>query len=214
MSNVKPTVCLIEDDADLRANFKVSMKGAGIPQVSYASAEDFLEGYEQKNVGCIVLDVRLPGLSGLELLERLRSENVLIPVVLLTANADVQTAVKAMRHGAVDVLTKSAFKEETLIERVREGLQRWESVKKFQSERAAVGPRVATLTPREVEVLDLMVAGNKNRKIAEHLGISTKTLDIHRANIMRKMQTKTVADLVRWRLINKADSSGVMPMVS
>lgn len=213
MSTVKPAACLVDDDADFRASFKTLMKSVSIPQLSFASAEEFLAGFEQKNIGCIVLDARLGGMSGLELLERLRSQNILIPVVLLTGHADVPLAVRAMRLGAIDVLVKP-FKDDALIERIKEGIHRWDNLRKFQLERQSVAPRVASLTPREIEVLDLMVAGRKNRKIAEELGISTKTLDIHRANIMRKMQTKTVADLVRWRLVNRADPSGVIPMVN
>jgi two-component system response regulator FixJ len=117
-----------------------------------------------------------------------------------------------MRMGAMDVLEKP-YREEDLLERVRMAFARQDRIRKFQNERQAIAPRIASLTSREIEVLDLMVAGKKNKKIAEELGISTKTLDIHRANIMRKMQTKTVADLVRWRLMERADPFTVNPLV-
>jgi len=110
----------------------------------------------------------------------------------------------------MDVIEKP-YREEDLLERVRAAFVRYDKLMKFQSERQAIAPRLANLTARELEVLDLMVSGKKNRKIAEILGISTKTLDIHRANIMRKMQTKTVADLVRWCLMERADPLAVQP---
>jgi two-component system response regulator FixJ len=211
MSANKLAAALVEDDVNVRNAFKVLMKSSGIPHVSYAHAEDFLEGFEERNIGCIVLDIRMPGLGGLELLSALRDKHVFIPIVILTAHADIPLAVKAMRLGAMDVIEKP-YREEDLLERVRAAFARYDKLMKFQSERQAIAPRLANLTARELEVLDLMVSGKKNRKIAEMLGISTKTLDIHRANIMRKMNTKTVADLVRWRLMEKADPFTLNPL--
>jgi two-component system response regulator FixJ len=208
----KLAVCLVDDDPDLRNAFKLLMKSSGIPLITCSSAEEFLAAFDQKNIGCIVLDVRMPGMGGLELLEILRERHVFIPIILLTAHADIPLAVKAMRSGAMDVLEKP-FREEEMLAQVRQAFARYEKLKHFQTERQEIAPRIATLTPRELEVLDLMVSGNKNKKIAEELGISTKTLDIHRANIMRKMQTKTVADLVRWRLMDRADPFTINPMI-
>jgi FixJ family two-component response regulator len=206
----KLAVCLVDDDPDLRNLFKLLMKSSNIPVVTYPSAEEFLATFEQKNLGCLVLDVRMPGIGGLELLETLRQRNIFIPVILLTGFADVPLAVRALHSGALEVLEKP-FREEELLSHIRKAITRYERLKRFEAERQAVAPRFASLTPRELEVLDLMVAGKKNRQIAEQLGISTKTLDIHRANILRKMQTKTVADLVRWRLMEKTDPFAVNP---
>jgi len=214
MSTIKPALCVIDDDADLRAALKLLAKSEGIPFVGYGSAEDFLAGFHERNIGCILLDVRLPGMTGTELLDKLRKElQVYIPVILLTGHADVPLTVAAMKTGAVDVLQKP-FKDQTLIERVRGALSKWDYWKKFQSERQLAAPKVASLTKREREVIALMVAGIKNRKIAEQLGISTKTLDIHRANIMRKFGTKVMADVVRWYIIDKADHTGLVPMLN
>ncbi|MCI0684897.1 MAG: response regulator [Gemmataceae bacterium] len=201
----KPAVCLVDDDPELRDYFKTLTKSSGLPAFTFASAEEFLENFAQKPIGCIVLDVRMPGMGGLELLEALRQRHVLIPVILLTAHADVRLAVKAMRLGAMDVLEKP-YREEDLLAAVRQAFARFEKLKLVQSELQSIAPRISSLTPRELEVLDQMVAGKKNRTIAEELGISTKTLDIHRANIMRKMKTKTVADLVRWRLLERGEA--------
>jgi FixJ family two-component response regulator len=206
----KLAVCLVDDDPDLRNLFKLMMNPSNIPVVTYSSAEEFLDTFEQKNLGCIVLDVRMPGIGGLELLETLRQRNIFIPIILLTGFADVPMAVRALHSGALEVLEKP-FREEELLSHIRRAIARYERLKRFEAERQAVAPRFASLTPRELEVLDLMVAGKKNRQIAEQLGISTKTLDIHRANILRKMQTKTVADLVRWRLMEKTDPFAVNP---
>lgn len=206
----KLAVCLVDDDPDLRNLFKLLMKSSNIPVVTYPSAEEFLATFEQKNLGCLVLDVRMPGIGGLELLETLRQRNIFIPVILLTGFADVPLAVRALHSGALEVLEKP-FREEELLSHIRKAITCYERLKRFEAERQAVAPRFASLTPRELEVLDLMVAGKKNRQIAEQLGISTKTLDIHRANILRKMQTKTVADLVRWRLMEKTDPFAVNP---
>jgi len=206
----KLSVCLVDDDPNIRDFFKVLMKSSGITALAFASAEEFLANFEGKPIGCILLDVRMPGLGGLELLQTLRQRHVFIPIVMLTAHADVRLAVQAMRLGAMDVLEKP-FREEDLLALVRQAFARYEKLKDVQSEIQAIAPRIASLTPRELEVLDQMVAGKKNRQIAEDLGISTKTLDIHRANIMRKMQTKTVADLVRWRLMERADPLALQP---
>ena len=212
MNSNRLAACLIDDDPNIRNAFKAVMKSSGIPNVTYANAEDFLENIDERSIGALVVDVRMPGMGGLELLDELRrNKNVFIPVIILTAHADIPLAVKAMRLGAMDVIEKP-YREEDLLERVRAAFARNDRLNKFQSERQAIAPRLATLTSREVEVLDLMVEGKKNRKIAEILGISTKTLDIHRANIMRKMQTKTVADLVRWRLMERADPFTLNPL--
>lgn len=210
--SAKPAVCVVDDDEDIRNSLKMLFRSRNIPFLGFASAEEFFEGYQQKNVACILLDVKMGNTNGLDVLDQMRERGIYLPVVLLTGHADVPTAVRAMRSGAIDVVQKP-YQDSVLLDKVHQAFAKAENLRKFGSERQAVEPRIASLTPREVEVLDMMVAGKKNRKIAEELGISTKTLDIHRANIMRKMQTKTVADLVRWRLVNKADVSGSMPVI-
>jgi two-component system response regulator FixJ len=153
----------------------------------------------------------MPGMGGLELLDTLRKRQVFIPALIVTAYADVPLAVRAMRLGALDVIEKP-YRDENLLSQVRKALVINEKLEHFQAERQLIAPRLASLTQRELEVLDLMVKGRKNKVIAEELGISPKTLDIHRGNIMRKMKTKTVADLVRWRLLSQADPFGIIPL--
>ncbi|MEI7686872.1 MAG: response regulator [Planctomycetota bacterium] len=210
--SVKPAVCVLDDDADLRASLKLIFRGRNIPYMAFGTAEEFFDGYSEKHVGCVLLDLKMPGESGLDILRQMREKNILLPVILVTGHADVPIAVEAMQAGAFDVLEKPVDAD-VLVEKVQHAFTKAEHYRNLASEREAVGPKIDMLTPREIEVLDQMVSGKKNRKIAEELGISTKTLDIHRANIMRKMHTKTIADLVRWRLISKAGTAGVMPVI-
>ena len=208
----KPAVCVIDDDENIRASMKLLFRSKNTPFLAFSTPAEFYEGYTQKSVGCVILDLKLPGTNGIEVLREMRTKNILLPVILVTGHADVATTVEAMKAGAIDVVEKPIDSDE-LVEKVQSAFAKAEHFRNLASERIAIEPKIQSLTPRYVEVLDLMVSGKKNRKIAEELGISNKTLDIHRANIMRKMQTKTVADLVRWRLVNQADAAGVMPVI-
>jgi two-component system response regulator FixJ len=196
-SNSKPTVFLVDDDKAVRDSMRVLLKSAGIPLVSFGSAEEFLENVPENPVGCLLLDVRLPGVSGLDLLDQLEQRNIGMPVILLTEHAEVPMAVRAMRSGAYDFLEKP-FKDKPLLDKLRQALGLGEKWQQTRDERSMVAKRLAKLTPREREVLEHLVAGEKNRAIAETLGISRKTLDIHRAKVMSKMEARTTADLVRW----------------
>jgi two-component system response regulator FixJ len=204
----KLTVCLVDDDAAVRNSFKLLMKSAGINLVSFSSAQEYLAGFEPKNVGCIILDVRMPGMSGLELHEILRQRRVNIPIILLTGHADVHLAVQAVRNGAFDVLEKP-FNQDLLQERIHNAFSVFGDWQKVEVERKEIAERLNELTPRELEVLDLMVGGRTNKMIAEYLGISRKTLDIHRSKVIGKMKARTVADLVRWRMLDQSGPGGV-----
>jgi FixJ family two-component response regulator len=203
----KLTICLVDDDAGVRNAFKLLMKSAGINLMSFGSAQEYLAGFEPKNVGCIILDVRMPGMSGLELQEILKQRRVYIPVIILTGHADVHLAVQAVKTGAFDVLEKP-FNQELLLERIHKAFEVYHDWQKVESERKEIAARLGELTPREIEVLDLMVGGRTNKMIAEHLGISRKTLDIHRSKVMGKMKARTVADLVRWRMLDQSGPGG------
>lgn len=199
----KLSVCLVDDDAGVRNSLRLVMKDANIPLVSLTSSKDFLDNFNPQGVGCILLDVRMPGMSGMELQETLRERKLAIPIILLTGHADVPLAVKAVKAGAFDVLEKP-FQEDLLIERVQNAFGLNEQWQKAARDREVISERVSRLTRREREVLDLMVAGKKNKDIAVELGISPKTLDIHRSKVMEKMEARTVADLVRWRLFEQS----------
>jgi two-component system response regulator FixJ len=203
----KLTVCLVDDDAAVRNAFKLLMKSAGMNLITFGSAQEYLAGFEPKNVGCIILDVRMPGMSGLELQEILKQRKVHIPIIILTGHADVPLAVQAVRTGALDVVEKP-FNQELLLDRIHMAFDKFSEWQKVEVERKEIGERLRHLTPRELEVLDLMVGGRTNKMIAEYLGISRKTLDIHRSKVMGKMKARTVADLVRWRMLDQSGPGG------
>ncbi len=206
----KLSVCLIDDDAGVRNSLRLVMKDAGIPLVSFTSGQDFIDNFDPAGIGCILLDQRMPGMNGLELQQNLRERNVSIPVILLTGHADVPLAVQAIRAGAFDIVEKP-YKEELLTERIRAAFAAFDEMQKSRKEKATIVERINRLTRREKEVLDLMVAGKKNKDIAVELGISPKTLDIHRSKVMEKMEARTVADLVRWRLFELTSGKVALP---
>lgn len=196
-NNAKQTVYLVDDDKSVRESMRLLLKSAGIPLVAYASAEEFLEGVPEDALGCLLLDMRLPGMNGLALLQQLEERHIALPVVLVTGHADVPLAVKAIRAGACDFVEKP-YKDKVLVEKLRQALSLGEKWQETREEKLVVAKRLAKLTPRESEVLSHLIAGKKNRTIAEDLGISRKTLDIHRSKVMSKMEARTAADLVRW----------------
>ena len=200
----KPTVYLVDDDPDVRTALRLLFKSEGIPLTSFATAKEALKAIEEKPVGCVLLDVRMPDMDGLAFQKELAARKLPIPVVLLTGHATVPVAVQAVKAGALDVIQKP-FKDEQLIAAVRNALEVYQQWQQALTERAAAAGRIAELTRREIEVLDLMVSGLRNKDIAEQLGISPKTLDIHRANVMDKLAARTTADLVRQRLLDQAD---------
>ena len=200
----KPTVFLVDDDADVRNAIRLLFKSEGIPLVPHATGKDALKAIGDKPVGCVLLDLRMAEMDGLEFQKELLARKLPIPVILLTGHATVPVAVQAVKAGALDVIQKP-FKDEDLIEAVKHALEVHAQWQQSLQERHAAAERIAELTPREIQVLDLMVSGMRNKDIAEQLGISPKTLDIHRANVMDKMEARTTADLVRARLLERAD---------
>lgn len=210
--SAKASVCVLDDDADARNSVKLLLKSKGIPFVGFGSPDEFLEGYASKNIGCLLLDVKLGKANGIDLLESFRARGIHIPVVLVTGNADVATAVRAMKHGALDVVEKP-YDDSELLQKVADAIAKSDQVRKLGEARTTIEEQIKTLTRRETQVLDKIVDGKRNRTIAEELGISRKTLDIHRGNLMRKMNTKFIADLVKARLINKSDERGTIPML-
>src|SRR5262249_40523444 len=150
------------------------------------------------------LDLRLPGRSGLDLQQALAERNIAIPIIILTGHADVPHTVQAVRHGAFDVVEKP-FQEDVLVQRVRDAFTLYDECQRKTREKLMILERIERLSRREKQVLDLMVAGQKNKDIAVELGISPKTLDIHRSKVMDKMEARTVADLVRWRIFEQSE---------
>jgi two-component system, LuxR family, response regulator FixJ len=193
-------VHVIDDDEALRESLVFLLRTAQIEVKSHASAAAFLEALPEGRVGCVVTDVRMPGLSGLELLRRLKDLKIDVPVIVITGHGDVPLAVEAMKSGAADFLEKP-FDDEVLLASVRSALRQRDGAAKRQSERTEIESRLAALSNRERDVLGGLVAGRANKQIAFDLGISPRTVEIYRANLMNKMQAGSLSDLVRMALI-------------
>jgi FixJ family two-component response regulator len=197
----KPTVYLVDDDKAIRDSLKLLLKSTGIPLVSFGSAEEFLEELPENPIGCVLVDVLLPNMGGMELMQEFDKRIIVLPVILLTAHADVPLAIQAIRGGAFDVIEKP-YKDKILVERVRQAMAVSPKWREVQAERVVIAEKLAELTRREKEVFRLLVTGMKNKVIAEELGISRKTLDIHRSKVISKMKARTIADLVNWAFLD------------
>ena len=193
-------VHVIDDDDAVRTSLMFLLKTADIKVYAYESPEAFLERVAGIASGCVVTDLRMPQMSGLELLQRLQEIKAELPVIVITGHGDVPLAVEAMRAGAVDFLEKP-FDDETLLSAVRSALRRQGSDGGQEPERRAFASRIAALSGRERQVLEGLIAGRPNKVIAGDLGISPRTVEIYRANLMTKMQAASLSDIVRMALI-------------
>ena len=200
MPSDKGIVHVIDDDEAMRESLSFLLGAVGIEVQTYESAEAFLKVAPTAKAGCVITDVRMPGLSGIELLRRLRELKLGIPVVVITGHGDVPLAVEAMKIGAADFLEKP-FDDEALLASVRSALDQVDQDQRRQSERGDIEARLAILSNRERDVLRGLVAGLANKQIAYDLGISPRTIEIYRANLMTKMQAGSLSDLVRMALI-------------
>ena len=196
MSTERATVFVVDDDASVRKALARSIQAAGLNVKTFASAREFLDQGPPEGPGCLVLDVRMPGLSGLDLQAELNSRNIQTPIIFITGHGDIPVSVKAMKGGAVDFLTKP-FKVKNLLEVIQEAIKKDERLQASRAEKAEVQRRIQTLTPREREVLGLVVKGLLNKQIAAELGAAERTVKVHRGRVMQKMQVQSVAELVR-----------------
>ena len=203
-----PDVHVIDDDEAVRESIDFLLRAAGLSVRTYESATSFLEAAPKITAGCIITDVRMPGLSGIELLRRLQEMQIGLPVIVITGHGDVPLAVEAMKCGAVDFLEKP-FDDDVLLASVRGALDRSEESASVEAERADIRARIAALTQRERDVLEGLVAGHPNKIIAFKLEISPRTVEIYRANLMTKMKAGSLSELVRMALVaTPAKSSG------
>lgn len=191
----EPVIHVVDDNEAMRKSLRMVLESAGLASRCYASSEEFLDNYTYTPLGCILLDVRMPGINGLELQQHLSQHNINLPIIIMTGYADVPTAIRAMKAGAIDFVEKP-FDQDDLLARIHLCIQKSEELKQDEGRRIE-GARLDLLTEREREVMQLLVNGKINKVIAAELGISTRTVEAHRAHIMEKLQARTVSDVVR-----------------
>lgn len=200
------TVFVIDDDGDACALIRQLVESVGLHVETYDSADRFLTSYDPRRAGCLVTDVRLPGMSGLELQEALVRQHVTLPVIVVTGHADVPLAVRAMKSHAIDVLEKP-FNKQALLDRIQQALRTDAERRRNRASTAQTAARIATLTHREREIMDLVIQGLANKQMAYQLGLAEKTIETHRSRVMKKMAVDSVAELVRMVLaVNEAGS--------
>jgi len=196
MTDTQQTVYVVEDDEAVRDSLELLLKSDSKPVKTYDNANAFLKDYSEKMAGCIVLDIRMPGMDGMELQKKLNEKHSILPIIFVTGHGDVPMAVDAMKEGAVDFIQKP-YREEALLQKIEAALEQDREQRKTLGEKQEILRRVKSLTPREHEIMDRMIAGQANKVIAIELEISQRTVEIHRSRVMHKMGTHSLAHLVR-----------------
>jgi two-component system, LuxR family, response regulator FixJ len=198
------TVFVVDDDAGVREGLRFMLRTAGYSVEVFLAARSFLEGYDPRRGGCLLLDVRMPQMTGLELQQQLNVRGWRIPVIFITGHGTVSLAIAAMKAGAFDFVEKP-LREDLLLESIERALHWNDRAYEDRLERATLQVRAALLTPREREVFVLVTAGEPNKVIARHLGISFRTVELHRARIIEKLQARSLSDLIRMGMILNSD---------
>lgn len=198
------TVFIVDDDDAVRDSLGLLMKSVGLKARVFDSAESFMENYKPADTGCLVLDIRMPGMSGIELQRELSNRKWELPIIFITAHGDIPMAVEAVRNGALDFVQKP-FDDKELVGKIEKALSESQQRQEDDLERAEIRRRASTLTAREQEVMSQVVQGKANKVIAGDLGVSQRTVEIHRARVMEKMQAGSLAHLVRMVLIAESD---------
>jgi FixJ family two-component response regulator len=196
MSDPKATVFVVDDDASVREALGSLIRSAGLSVETFASAREFLASARADAPSCLVLDVRLPGLSGLDLQKRMAEVNIELPIIFITGHGDVPTSVRAMKAGAVEFLTKP-FRDKDLMAAIRQAIDGDAAARRERAEMSELRGRYETLTPRERQVMELVISGLLNKQVAAELGTSEITIKVHRHQVMEKMGADSLADLVR-----------------
>lgn len=199
-SEPEPTVHIVDDDPGVRKALALLMCSAGLQAQTYESAQDFLDRYEPGRLGCVILDIRMPGMSGLELQQELVARRDPIPIIILTGHGDIPMAVRAIKAGALDFIEKP-FQNGTLLSLVSTGLERDRAAREERARHEAIANRLARLTPREREVMEHLIHGELSKVAAAELGISPRTVEIHRARILEKLGVRSISEVVRITLL-------------
>ena len=204
-----PLVYLVDDDEAIRDSLGLLLRSVGLDCEVYASALEFLEAYDPRRHSCLVADIRMPGLSGLELQQRLNEQRADVPMIFITGHGDVPMAVNAMKSGASDFIQKP-FRDQDLIDRIHKALAQDRERRTWRAEERTIRERLALLTPREAEVMKRVVRGQANKVIAMDLGVSQRTVELHRARVMRKLKMRSLAELVSavGKVLGPAEASG------
>jgi len=202
MKEMVPTAIVVDDDEAVRSSLKLLLRSVKLPVTVYASAPEFLQHYSVEQPGCLIVDVRMPGMSGLELQEQLNLRGAMIPLIFITGHGDIAMAVEAMRYGAFDFLPKP-FRDQELLDRIQRALGKDARNRREMAQTDRIRELFESLTPREREVLDLVTSGKPNKVMAADLGVSQRTIEIHRARVMEKMRADSLAQLVRMVLTLK-----------
>jgi two-component system response regulator FixJ len=199
MKDRLPMVYVVDDDAAARSSLRLLLKSLGLAATAYESATAFLAAFDEEQPSCLLLDVRMPGMSGVDLQQQLNRQGAIIPVIFVTGHGDVAMAVEAMQHGAFDFLQKP-FRDQELLDRVQRALARDRANRAQLRGHEEIRQRLDSITPREHDVLELVVGGAANKAIAYRLGISQRTVEIHRARVIEKMNATSLAHLVQMTL--------------
>ncbi|HOD36210.1 MAG TPA: response regulator [Syntrophales bacterium] len=206
MTDTKPIVFIIDDDSSIRRSLERLVKSVGLKAKSFDSAAQFLQSGHREETGCLILDVRMPEISGLALQEKLSKAGILLPIIFISGHGTVPMSVRAMKAGAVDFLQKP-FDEQELLDAVYRAVDRCTQAKAQREELKEIQVRIRSLTPKEYEVLACVITGMQNKNIADRLSTAEKTIKVHRASVMKKMGAQSVADLVRM-----AEKAGIQPL--
>ena len=192
----KHNVYVVDDDQAVRDSLRWLIESVDLNVTTFSNGQELLDNFEEQQISCLVLDVRMPGISGLDLQQRLKKMGSGVPVIIVTGHADVPMAIQAMKAGAFDFIEKP-YSDQLLLERIQCAIEQDDCFKKQQVINNEINQRIDSLTPREREVMGLVVSGHSNKSIAKELGVSIKTVEVHRGNLMTKMQAKSLSELVR-----------------
>ena len=202
MPEQEPTVFVVDDDDAVRNSMRWLVESVGLPVETYASAREFLDTHDPNQPGCLVLDVRMPGMSGLDLQEKLQENGIVIPIIVVTGHGDVPTAVRAIKAGAVEFIEKPV-NDQLLLDTIQRCIDKDAEYRRESATRGVIAARYMSLTPREREVMAQVVAGEPNKVIARNLDLSAKTIEAHRAAVMRKMEADSLASLVHMAIASE-----------